>query len=50
VLLEILVDLEHRSVTEEQMDNRDTLPERIDSHGSKIEDLAGTGEQDSRGG
>jgi len=50
VLVEILVDLEHFASTEEQMDMRDTVAQRIDSHGSKIEDLAGTGEQDSRGG
>jgi hypothetical protein len=29
---------------------RGTVAQRIDSHGSKIEDLAGTGEQDSPGG
>ncbi len=36
--------------TEQQMDVRDTIPQRIDKLGTKIEDLAGTGEQDSPGG
>jgi uncharacterized protein (DUF302 family) len=36
--------------TEEQMSLRGSLPQRIDKHGSKIEDLAGTGEHDSPGG
>jgi hypothetical protein len=29
---------------------RDTLPQRIDRFGTKIEDLAGTGEHDGSGG
>jgi hypothetical protein len=36
--------------TEEQMDSRDTIPQRIDRKGTKIEDLAGTGQVDSPGG
>ena len=36
--------------TEDQVDMRDTVPQRIDPEGTKIEDLAGTGEQDSQGG
>jgi hypothetical protein len=36
--------------TEDQMDSRDTIPQRIDRYGSKVEDLAGTGEHDSQGG
>ncbi len=36
--------------TEQQVDLRDTVPQRIDKVGTKIEDLAGTGEQDSPGG
>ena len=36
--------------TEGQMDVRGTVPQRIDRLGTKIEDLAGTGEQDSPGG
>ncbi len=36
--------------TEDQMDIRGAVPQRIDRQGSKIEDIAGTGEHDSRGG
>jgi len=36
--------------TENQMNARGTVPQRVDSHVSKVEDLAGTGEQDSPGG
>jgi hypothetical protein len=36
--------------TENQVDTRDTVPQRIDKHGTKIEDIAGTGEHDSSGG
>jgi len=36
--------------TEEQIDMRDTVPQRIDRKGTKIEDEAGTGEHDSSGG
>jgi hypothetical protein len=36
--------------TEDQMDSRDTIPQRIDRKGTKVEDLAGTGEHDSPGG
>ena len=36
--------------TEDQMDIRGTVPQRNDRRGTKIEDLAGTGEQDSPGG
>jgi hypothetical protein len=36
--------------TEEQMDLRGTIPQRIDRKGTKIEDLAGTGQHDSPGG
>ena len=36
--------------TEDQMDSRDTIPQRIDRIGTKVEDLAGTGEHDSPGG
>jgi hypothetical protein len=36
--------------TEDQMDARATIPQRIDSRGTKVEDLAGTGQQDSPGG
>jgi hypothetical protein len=36
--------------TENQMNSQGTVPQRVDSHGTKVEDLAGTGEQDSPGG
>ena len=36
--------------TEQQVDMKDTVPQRIDQKGTKVEDLAGTGEQDSPGG
>ena len=36
--------------TEDQMDIRDTVPQRIDRRGTKVEDEAGTGEHDSYGG
>ena len=36
--------------TENQMDTRDTIPQRIDRKGTKVEDLAGTGQHDSPGG
>jgi hypothetical protein len=36
--------------TEDQIDMRDTVPQRTDRFGTKIEDLAGTGEIDSAGG
>ena len=36
--------------TEDQVDMRDTIPQRIDRLGTKIEDLAGTGVHDDLGG
>ena len=36
--------------TEEQMSTRGALPQRIDKHGTKVEELAGTGEHDAQGG
>jgi hypothetical protein len=36
--------------TEDQMDARATIPQRIDQVGTKVEDLAGTGEVDAAGG
>jgi hypothetical protein len=36
--------------TENQIDARATIPQRIDRKGTKIEDLAGTGQHDSPGG
>lgn len=35
---------------EDQVDMRDTVPQRIDNKGTKVEDLAGTGEIDAEGG
>jgi hypothetical protein len=36
--------------TEDQVDMKNTLGQRIDQRGTKLEDLAGTGEHDSPGG
>jgi hypothetical protein len=36
--------------TENQTDMRDTVPQHVDNRGTKLEDLAGTGEHDSQGG
>jgi uncharacterized protein (DUF302 family) len=36
--------------TEGQMSARGTLPQRIDCHGSKVEDMAGTGKNEAQGG
>lgn len=36
--------------TEEQVNMRAALPQRVDCRGTKIEDLAGTGKVDSQGG
>ena len=36
--------------TENQVNLRATVPQRVDGHGTKVEDIAGTGEQDSPGG
>jgi hypothetical protein len=41
---------EQRRPTEEEVDMKDTVPQHSDNKGTKIEDLAGTGEQDSPGG
>jgi len=43
------VGAEHRP-TEEQVDMEDTVPQHVDDHGTKVEDKAGTGEHDSKGG
>jgi len=40
----------HVGATEEQVDMKDTVPQRIDKQGHKVEDMAGTGEHDSQGG
>lgn len=36
--------------TEDQVNSTRTVPERVDKHGSKIEEAAGTGTHDSLGG
>jgi len=36
--------------TEDEIDLRATIPQRIDKIGTKVEDVAGTGEIDSAGG
>ena len=36
--------------TEDQMNVRGAVPQRIDKKGTKIEDMAGTGEHDGIGG
>jgi hypothetical protein len=36
--------------TEDEVDVRGTIPQRIDKRGTKIEDIAGTGDIDSSGG
>jgi uncharacterized protein (DUF302 family) len=36
--------------TEVQMNVRGSIPQRIDCHGTKVEDLAGTGQHDAAGG
>jgi hypothetical protein len=40
----------HIGAVETQVDMKDTVPQRIDKEGHKIEDLCGTGEHDSQGG
>jgi uncharacterized protein DUF4342 len=36
--------------TEDQVDMKGTVAQRIDSHGTKVEDLGGVGEHDAKGG
>jgi uncharacterized protein (DUF302 family) len=40
---------DHRA-TEDQINMRAALPQRIDCHGTKVEELAGTGVHDAQGG
>jgi len=42
-------EMEHVA-TEDQINMRAALPQRIDCHGTKVEELAGTGAHDSQGG
>lgn len=41
---------EHYGATEDQVNMRGSIPQRIDRRGTKVEDLAGTGQHDSQGG
>jgi uncharacterized protein (DUF302 family) len=43
-------ETEHGGATEDQVNMRATLPQRIDYRGTKIEDEGGTGEHDAPGG
>lgn len=36
--------------TENEADMKDIVPQRVDKKGTKLEDIAGTGEHDSKGG
>lgn len=40
----------HAGATEDEVNMAGTVPERVDKKGTKIEDIAGTGEHDSLGG
>ena len=40
----------HAGATEDQVSMVGTVPERVNKHGAKIEDMAGTGQHDSLGG
>jgi hypothetical protein len=40
----------HIGAVETQVDMKDTVPQRIDPQGHKVEDIVGTGEHDSQGG
>ena len=42
--------LSNLGATEDQINLRATLPQRTDRSGTKIEDLAGTGENEAQGG
>jgi hypothetical protein len=36
--------------TEDQVNMKDTVPQHVNQEGTKVEDIAGTGEHDSKGG
>src|SRR4051794_32305208 len=40
----------HVGATEDEVNMADTVPQHVDDHGTKIEDIAGTGKHDSMGG
>ena len=57
VLRAVMEDAAHRTgalvehgATEDQVNMRAALPQRIDCHGTKVEELAGTGAIDAQGG
>jgi hypothetical protein len=41
---------EEHPPTEEMVDMKDTVPQRVDPKGTKVEEIAGTGKHDSSGG
>lgn len=41
---------QERPATEDQVNMRAALPQRLDCHGTKVEELAGTGVHDAQGG
>lgn len=47
---EKVTPLDQRTPTEEQVNMKDTVAQRSDKKGTKLEDLAGTGETDTQGG
>lgn len=46
----MLLDLGAHPATEDQINMRAALPQRLDSHGTKVEELAGIGTHDAQGG
>ena len=46
------LEREHSSMgaTEDNVDMKDTVPQRVDKKGTKVEDEAGTGKHDAAGG
>jgi hypothetical protein len=46
----LLDDYDEHRPTDEQVSMQGTLGHHLDSHGSNVEDIAGTGEVDSLGG
>ena len=40
----------HVGATEDEVNMADTVPQHVDDQGTKVEDIAGTGEHDSLGG
>ncbi len=46
----LMADYDEHRPTDEQINMRGTLPHHLDSHGSQVEDIAGTGEVETFGG